>query len=79
MRASKCVARHIVAAGDLADWFAVAVAPADRLGLLVRGQFRFATELDASGLCPLASFAGAGAGAGADPIAIELGAAAKHG
>ena len=51
------------------------VAPADRLGLLVLGQFRFAAELDASGLCPLASFAGAGA----DPIAIELGEAAKHG
>jgi hypothetical protein len=67
--------RHIVAAGDPADWFAVAVAPADRLGLLVLGQFRFAAELDASGLCPLAPFAGAGA----DPMAIELGEAAGHG
>jgi hypothetical protein len=77
MRGSKCVVRHIVAAGDPADWFAVAVAPADRLGLLVLGRFRFAAELDASGLCPLASLAGAGAGA--DPIAIELGEAAGHG
>jgi hypothetical protein len=75
MRGSKCVVRHIVAAGDLADWFAVAVAPADRLGLLVLGQFRFAAELTLRAFAPLASFAGAGA----DPFAIELGEAAGYG
>jgi hypothetical protein len=36
----------VVAAGDLAHWLAVAVAAADRLALLVLGQFRFAAELD---------------------------------
>jgi hypothetical protein len=51
----------VVAAGDLADWLAVTVAAADRLVLLVLGQFGFATELDASRFGALASFTGSGA------------------
>jgi hypothetical protein len=39
---------NAVAAGDLAQWLAVLVAAADRLALLVFGQFRFASQLDAT-------------------------------
>src|SRR5256885_17076687 len=51
----------VVAAGDLAHGLAVFVAPADRLALLIVGQFRFAAELDAARLGACASFPGAGA------------------
>jgi hypothetical protein len=37
--------QNIVGAGGLAHWLAVVVAMADRLALLVFGQFRFAAEL----------------------------------
>ena len=47
---------------------AVAVAAADRLALLVFGQFRFAAELDAASLGAVASFSGARA----DQIPLEL-------
>jgi hypothetical protein len=40
--------RDIVTAGDLAHRLAVVVAAADRLALLVFGQFWFAAELDAA-------------------------------
>ena len=49
----------VVAAGNVADRLAVDVAAADRFALLVLGQFRLATELDAARLGPLAAFAGA--------------------
>src|SRR5690348_7558612 len=49
------------------------VAPSDRLPLLLVGQLRFAAELDAAGLCSLASFAAASA----DQIPLELGEAAQ--
>src|SRR5438067_3623461 len=49
----------VVGARDLAHWLAVAVAAANRLALLVLGQFRFAAELDASRFGAVASFAGA--------------------
>jgi hypothetical protein len=49
----------VVAAGNLAHRLAVTVAAANRLALLVFGQFRFAAELDASRLGALAAFAGA--------------------
>jgi hypothetical protein len=52
----------IVAAGDVAYRLAVLVAAADRLALLVLGQFRFAAELDASRFGALAFLAGAGWG-----------------
>jgi hypothetical protein len=48
--------RDVVAAGDLAHRLAVDVAPADRLALLVFGQFRFAAELDAACLGALPPF-----------------------
>jgi hypothetical protein len=55
----------VVAAGDLAHWLAVGVAAAERLALLVFGQFRLAPELDAARF-------GAG-GAGADQLFLKLG------
>ena len=58
----------VVAAGDLAHRLAVKVAPADRLALLMIGQFRFAAELDASRFGPLTALAGTGA----DQVALEL-------
>jgi hypothetical protein len=50
----------VVAAGDLAHGFAISVAAADRLALLVLGQFRFAAEFDAARFGAFASFTGAG-------------------
>jgi hypothetical protein len=50
---------HVVAAGDVADWFAVHVAAFDRLLPLMDSQFRFAPELDAPRLGALASLTGA--------------------
>lgn len=47
---------NVVAAGDLAHGFAVTVAAADRLALLVVGQFRLAPEPDAARLGAFASF-----------------------
>ncbi len=58
----------VVTAGDLAQWLAVEVASADRLALLVFGQFRFAAELDAARFSAVASFTGARA----DQIPLEL-------
>ena len=46
----------VVAAGNFAHRLAVLVAAADRLALLVFGQFRFAAELDAASLGAVASF-----------------------
>jgi hypothetical protein len=54
---------------------AVDAAPANRVALLVKGELRLASELDAPGLGPLASFAGPGA----NEITLELGQNAEHG
>jgi hypothetical protein len=59
----------VVAAGDLAHGFAVAVAASDRLALLVFGQVGFAAEFDAARFGAFASFTGAGA----DQLFLELG------
>src|SRR5258708_23675927 len=74
LRPSNCepgnrAVRDIIAAGDLTHWLAVAVAAANRLALLVFGQFRFATKLNPASLGALATFAGARA----DQISLELG------
>jgi hypothetical protein len=58
----------VEAARDLAHWLTVAVAAANRLALLVFGQFWFAAKLDAA-------FLGAGpalAGARPDKIAFKF-------
>src|SRR5271167_675640 len=57
----------VVGAGDLPDWFALR-ASLDRLGLLMRGEFRLAPHLDAARLGPLSAFSCAGA----DQVTLEL-------
>jgi hypothetical protein len=64
----------IVAPGDLARWLTVAVAAANRLALLVLGQFGFAAELNPARLGTVAPFTGAGA----DKVPLELREAAEH-
>jgi len=52
---------HVVAAGNVAERLALAVAAADRLAFLMVGELRLAAELDATGFGALASLTGAGA------------------
>jgi hypothetical protein len=50
----------VVTTGNLAHRFAVMVAAAYRLALLIVDQFRFSAELDAACFGAVASFTGAG-------------------
>jgi len=68
IKASKLCCANCVAPRNLPHGFAC-VAAADRLALLVVGEFRLAPHLDAVRLGSLAAFAGAGA----DQFAFELG------
>jgi len=58
----------VVVAGNHAHRLTVAVAAADRLALLVFGQFRLAAKLEAARLGALAPLAGACA----DQLSLEL-------
>ena len=60
---------HIVAPGELGTGFLAFGETPQKIAALLRGQFRFAAEVDAAPFCPLASLAGAGA----HQLALEFG------